>query len=117
VSNWAEVDPSLEYARLDGPFATGAKGTTKPRGQSATDWVIGAVEPFKRAVIYVPVAGATLTCTWTFADAKPDGSSITQHMELSGEAANEYAPRIGPEMEKQVPLGMKRVAEAIERMS
>jgi len=35
VANWSVVDPSVEAVTLDGDFAAGTKGLTKPRGAYA----------------------------------------------------------------------------------
>jgi hypothetical protein len=40
VAQWSERDPHEEEARLDGPFARGTQGSSRPRGALA-----GAFEP------------------------------------------------------------------------
>lgn len=45
VANWPAWDPHEEAARLDGPFAAGTKGWSKPRKGPATDWILTKVEP------------------------------------------------------------------------
>ena len=39
VENWT-LDPAVEWARLDGPFRAGARGTTKQRGQEPVHWQV-----------------------------------------------------------------------------
>src|SRR4029077_17963897 len=45
VAAWPSWDPHEEKARLDGPFAPGAKGWNKPKGAPAGTFTITAVEP------------------------------------------------------------------------
>lgn len=40
VARWPEWDPHEEAARLDGAFAAGGTGWSKPRGGPATAWTI-----------------------------------------------------------------------------
>lgn len=47
VAGWPIWDPHEEGARLDGPFAAGTKGWSKPRKGPAADWVLTVVEPNK----------------------------------------------------------------------
>lgn len=44
VNNWPMWDPHEEAARLEGPFATGTKGWSKPKGAPDAHWVITNVE-------------------------------------------------------------------------
>src|SRR6266571_4992649 len=44
VRNW-RFDPSLESVELDGPFAAGARGVTKPRGGEPIEWSIREAAP------------------------------------------------------------------------
>lgn len=44
VSGWPAWDPHEEAARLDGPFAAGTTGWSKPKGAPAANWTITAVE-------------------------------------------------------------------------
>ena len=45
VDSWPSWDPHEQKARLDGPFAPGAKGWNKPRGAPAGTFTITGVEP------------------------------------------------------------------------
>ena len=116
VANWAVVDPAVESVKLDGPFAAGAKGTTKPRGSDSVEWRVTEVEDRSRALIEMPAPGAVLRCLLTFEDSLNGGTRITQRMSLDGERAEDYA-WIGAEMEKGMPEGMQKLAEAIRRVA
>ena len=45
VEAWPSWDQHEEKARLDGPFAVGARGWNKPKGAPAGSFTITAVEP------------------------------------------------------------------------
>jgi hypothetical protein len=48
VAGWPAWDPHEEAARLDGEFAVGARGWSKPHGGPATEWRITEVVPLER---------------------------------------------------------------------
>ena len=114
VANWEVVDPAVEAVELDGQFAAGAKGVTKPRGSDPVEWRVMEVEDRRRALIEMPAPGAVLRCLLMFEDSPNGGTRITQRMSLGGERAEDYA-WIGAEMEKGMPEGMRRLAEAIDK--
>ena len=115
VANWTAVDPAVESAKLDRPFAAGAKGITKPRDSDPVEWRVTEAEDRRRACIEIPAPGAILKCLWRFEDSLDGGTRITQQMSLEGERAGEYAAGIGAEMKKTMPEGMRKLAEAMDR--
>jgi hypothetical protein len=115
VANWAAVDPGLESAELDGPFATGTNGTTKPRGQDPVRWRLAEVHDRSSALIELSVPGAVLKFLWKFEDTAGGGTLIMQRVGLEGPRADAYTSTVGPEMEKGIPPGMQRLAAAIDR--
>src|SRR5262249_42291161 len=68
VANWVEVDPAVEWARIDGAFETGSRGETKPIGAPANVWTLADVEAGRRAVIAMSVPGAEVRFAWSFGD-------------------------------------------------
>jgi hypothetical protein len=44
VNAWPTWDPHEESAELEGPFAVGTQGSSKPRGGPAARWVLTKVE-------------------------------------------------------------------------
>jgi hypothetical protein len=57
VANWA--DPPAEF-QLDGPFATGSRGTTRLPGQKPLHWFIREVSPPNAATIEMRLGDASL---------------------------------------------------------
>ena len=114
MTNWAVVDPGVEWARLDGPFVAGTRGETKPVNAPTTQWILSEVEPEKRAVIEMEIPGAVLRFIWTFQDIKSGGATLTQALELSGENTGQYMA-VMRQLEQNVPAGMAKLAAAIDR--
>jgi len=113
VTNWPVVDSSVESVQLNGAFAAGTTGTTKPRGLDPIEWHILEAQEGQRAVIEIPAPGAVLRCVWQFADLPNGGVQITQQASLEGEQAAAYAQTIGPELANGIPQAMRRMVEVI----
>jgi hypothetical protein len=113
VDNWL-LDGSVESVHLDGPFASGTKGSTRPRGQNPIEWQLAEVDDRSRAIIEVVLQGARIACTWSFADVPGGGVKLTQQVDLEGDRAADYVEGL-KELEHGIPLGMKKLAEEMER--
>jgi hypothetical protein len=114
VENWAVVDSSVEWVRLDGPFLTGTKGTTKPQHQEAIAWHIADVDEGRSAIIEVEIDGAVMRFIWRFEELAGKGTRLTQTAELAGDDAEKYKDAM-TEFEFGIPLGMAKLADAIDR--
>ncbi len=115
VSNWPTVDSSLESVTLDGPFCTGTTGSTKPRGRQPIRWQLAEVDEGRSAVIEIAVPGAVLRCAWTFEEIASQVTRITQVASIEGARASDYVETVAPDLERGIPQGMGKLAEAIER--
>lgn len=114
VTNWAEVDPAIDWVRADGPFAAGTTGVTKPVGQEEIHWRLAQVEAGEKAVVEILMAGATLRFTMRFEEKPGGGTRMTQTATLDGERAAEYIAA-AEELNYGMPAGMTRLAAAIDR--
>jgi uncharacterized membrane protein len=115
LANWPVVDPSVESVKLDGPFAAGARGITKPRDLPPVEWQITEVQDRSIARIEIPAPGAVLKCFWRFEDSTTAGVRITETVSMEGEQAAEYVEKVGPELESGIPQAMRRLAEEMTR--
>jgi hypothetical protein len=115
VANWPVVDPSVESVQLNGPFAAGTSGTTKPRGLDLVEWHIREVQDGHRAVIEIPAPGVVFKCVWLFADAPNGGTRITQQASLEGELTADFEQTFGPQLENGMPQAMGRLIEEMAR--
>ena len=114
VDNWAVVDPAVEWVRLEGPFAAGTKGITKPIGMDVNEWTLSEVDEGKRAVIMIQVPGAVVSFEWVFADMPTGGTKIVQRVKLEGERAGDYAEGMKG-LEQGIPAGMEKLVIGITR--
>ena len=115
VDNWTAVDPSVESVKLNGSFAAGTRGTTKPRDLGPIDWQLAEVQDRSSAVIEIRTPGAILRFLWRFEDSTSGGTRITQQVRIEGEQADDYVGRMGPELQKGIPQGMRKLAEEMIR--
>jgi hypothetical protein len=60
VAGWPTWDPHEQAARLDGPFAAGTTGWSKPNGGPATAWTITEVVDGSRWASECPLPGGRL---------------------------------------------------------
>jgi hypothetical protein len=93
----------VESAVLDGPFRSGAKITTKPRGSDTINAQLEDVQEGRSAVVIIPVRGAALRSVWRFEDSGNRTTRITQQATIAGEKAQDYVSTVAPEMEKEIP--------------
>lgn len=114
VNNWAAVDIAVESVSLDGPFAAGTKGTTKPLGLEPVVWELTEVLDGSSALIEIILPGATLKIMWTFGSSSSGGTLITQKIALESERAEDYEVEL-KELKKGIPQGMQKLAEGIVR--
>jgi Polyketide cyclase / dehydrase and lipid transport len=110
IANWA--DPPAEF-ELDGPFASGARGTTRSPGREPLHWLIREVSPPNAATITIELDGAALSFQWRF-DGLPGGRTrITQRVALQGENAGAYISQVESSFSSTLPDGMNKIATAM----
>jgi len=110
IANWE--DPPAEF-ELDGPFASGSRGTTRLPGQEPLHWLIREVSPPQAATITLELQGAALSFQWRF-EGLPDGRTrITQRVALQGENAGAYISQVESTFPSTLPGGMNKIAAAI----
>src|SRR3954466_7705900 len=87
VANWH--DPPAQF-RLEGPFATGGRGTTEMPGQPPRHWQLRDVQPIESYTIEFSLDRAMVSFAWRFRGL-PDGRTLlTQCIILEGENASAY---------------------------
>lgn len=114
VSNWAVVDPGVEWVRIDGPFAAGAKGVTKPGDSDLIEWTLADVQPGSSALVEIVLPGAIARFNWKFDDSAQSGTKLIQRVTIEGEQAGNYAEGL-KSLEQGIPSGMQKLADAIDK--
>jgi hypothetical protein len=114
VENWAVVDSAAESVRLNGPFAAGSKGITKQAGREPLEWQIVQLDAGRSATIEMALLGTKIQFRWEFSESE-SGTEITQRITIEGEQAEVLKRTAGVELERGVPEGMRKLAEAMTR--
>jgi len=115
VSNWA-FDKSIEWVRLDGPFASGTSGVTKPVDGDPVNWVLTGVDNDRHeATIEISANDATVRFAWRFEDAGAEGTRLVQRLSLSGHNADFFREQVSEGFARGIPAGMDKLAAEIER--
>jgi hypothetical protein len=111
VRNWDDPPARFEFA---GPFVAGARGLTHLPGQPPIEWFVRDVTPGTVATIEIPADGAVLRFQWKFEPAGEGRTLLTQRILLRGAKAENYLG-YAKVLEENLPLGMKKMASAIEK--
>jgi hypothetical protein len=110
IANWD--DPPAKFA-LDGPFATGSRGTTRLPGQEPLRWFIQVVTPPNAATIEMSLDGASLSFHWRFEGLAEGRTRLTQRIVLHGEKAERYLSQVKAAYSANLPGGMNKMAAAM----
>jgi hypothetical protein len=110
VSNWDDPPARFEF---EGPFMAGARGLTHLPGQPPIEWYVRDVRPCAAATIEIPASNASMSFQWTFEAIGEGRTLLTQRIVLRGENAESYF-EYAKVLEENLPLGMKKMASAIE---
>ncbi len=112
VPNWRDWSvEGVEWSRLDGPFAVGTTGKSKPPGRMpAGSFRVDAVvrEELYRSETKLP--GARLCFEHEIQPAS-SGVTITHRAILTGPTARLWLPMLRPSIERGLPSGVERLAE------
>jgi hypothetical protein len=111
VKNWN--DPPAEFT-LDGPFTSGAHGTTQIPGQPPKHWQLLEVIPTQSYTITFSLDAAALSFEWCFSELSGRGSKLTQHIALTGEGASVFVSEVQQAFASSLAPGMNRIAAAID---
>lgn len=114
VENWA-IDPSVEWARLDGAFEAGAEGETKQKGQPPVRWRVVEAREGERGVIEIEMPGATARFALDFEPVSERASLLRQRITLEGPEAARLSTGLGTEFAEGVRQGMRKLADAIAK--
>jgi hypothetical protein len=107
IVNWD--DPPAQF-KLEGPFATGSRGTTQLPGQEPLHWLIREVSPPNAATIEMSLEGAALSFEWRFVELADGKTRLTQRIILKGEKADVYLTQVKAAFTANLADGMNRLA-------
>lgn len=84
VNGWPSWDPHEQAARLDGEFAAGTIGWSKPHGGPATEWTITEVADQQRWASECALAGGKITGRNEFSDLGDGTVRCTKVVDVHG---------------------------------
>lgn len=110
VANWD--DPPAIF-QLEGPFATGSRGTTRLPAQEPLHWFIREVTPPNRATIEMSLDAAALSFEWRFVALANGRTRLTHRIVLKGEKAEMYLSQVKAAFETNPPSALNKLATAM----
>ncbi|BFU45652.1 hypothetical protein KRMM14A1004_38890 [Krasilnikovia sp. MM14-A1004] len=111
VEAWPTWDPHEEQARLDGPFATGTTGWSKPHGAPAATWTITEVVPGRRWGSTCGLPGGRISGVNTFEPAGAGRVRCTKSFSVTGPLVPLFWLHFG----RRIRRDMARSFAALER--
>ena len=113
-ATWPEWNQGMTHVTLDGPFATGAKGTLKPAHGPKTRFTLTAVEPLRTFTDVSELPMARLTFSHVV---EPVGAGVrfTHRATISGPSSMLLARLIGKNIEANLPGSMRTLAQLAEQ--
>jgi hypothetical protein len=110
VEHWSEWSRhGVEWSRIDGPFAAGTKGKSKPPGSRAIGFKLVVVEPDSSFVSELRLPGGRVRFEHVV-EAKGPGSRITHRVAVDGPLAFLYTPTVRKGVKRGLPDGVERLA-------
>lgn len=114
VENWGTWNPDIEKIEISGPFAAGAGIRMTPAGQDAVELVVADLVEGELFVDEARFDGMVLRTTHRV-DRVGDRTRVVYRMEITGPAADEAGPEVGPAVTGDWPETMAALIERAER--
>jgi Polyketide cyclase / dehydrase and lipid transport len=106
LDQWGSWDTSLEWVRLQGPFQAGSKVTMKPQGQDPITSVIVQATENRMYADETSMGEVTLRFSHTLKPLEGGGTRVTHRLEITGPAADDVGPELGPAITEDFPEAM-----------
>jgi Polyketide cyclase / dehydrase and lipid transport len=111
LDNWARWDTSMESVKLSGPFAVGSTVTMTPTGQDPIQSVITEIVENERYADTTEFEGVRLAFSHTLVPLPAGGTRVVHRLEITGPAADQVAPELGPAITADFPEAMTALLE------
>lgn len=106
LDGWSRWDTSMEQVSLDGPFAVGSRVRMTPTGQEPIESVISEIKENERYADETEFGGVVLRFSHTLSPLPDGGTRIVHRLEITGPAADEIGPELGPQIVEDFPEAM-----------
>lgn len=107
LDNWGAWDTSLEWVRLQGPFAVGSQVVMKPIGQDPVTSTIVAATPQTCYADQTWYGGVVLRFSHTLDPTGGGRTRVTHRLEITGDGADQIASTLGPQITADFPDAMR----------
>lgn len=115
VAGWPSWNGHEEAARLDGPFAVGTHGWSKPRGGPGADWVLTEVDGPSAWGSRSSLPGGALTGRRTFAAVGDGKVACTATMRATGPLEILFRLWFGPRIRRDMVTGFAELESEMRR--
>lgn len=105
IDRWTAWDTSMAAIALEGPFAVGSTISMTPSGQEAIRSTIVEIRENERYADETEFGDVVLRFSHTLS-ALGGGTRIVHRLEISGPAADQAGPQIGPSIVEDFPEAM-----------
>jgi hypothetical protein len=110
-----KLGPNSDTFELHGPLAVGTTLTVTPQGQEPVQSTIIVCEPGKTYADETVLGDVSLVFRFDFA-AQADGTTrVTHTLDVTGPAADQLGPELGPQISADFPATMAELLAAAER--
>jgi uncharacterized protein YndB with AHSA1/START domain len=106
LDQWATWDTSMDWVRLQGPFQAGSRVTMKPKGQDPITSVIVEATENRAYADQTDLGEVTLRFSHTLQPLAGGGTKVTHRLEITGPAADQLGPELGPAITEDFPEAM-----------
>jgi uncharacterized protein YndB with AHSA1/START domain len=113
VAQWHTWDPDTQWARIDGPFATGARGKIKSKQPLAVGLIWTNVQPDRAFTVEARTLATTMRFEHTLEPA-PGGVQVTHTTHFQGLLAALFMRTIGTQLQHGLPVTMQRLKARCE---
>jgi len=110
VTHWD--DPPASFA-LEGPFESGARGTTTLPDREPLRWVIREVRRGESYRIESQLPEARLVCEWSFESLPEGGTKLRQRIGVVGPGAADQVEAVRQGFGPTLAEGMRRIARLL----
>jgi hypothetical protein len=110
VPGWPRWDQGLEWVTLTGPFAGGSTGSLKVPGQDPLPFTILDARPLEGFSDETYIPGLAIRFDHALELMASGKTRITHSVIITGPAAEEVGPELGPQITADVPEAMESLA-------
>ncbi|HEU5354145.1 MAG TPA: SRPBCC family protein [Actinocrinis sp.] len=114
VATWAEWNADIEKVELNGSFAAGSTITMTPRGDEPVVLRLAEVRENETFVDIAEFGGVVIRTMHRLERLEAGRTRITYRTEITGPAAEELGPQVGPAITADFPETMAALVRAAD---